>query len=452
MDAIKNKIKEIPQVADMELELLGMLLLKNGAAIPTVSAILKAEDFYLNEHKLVYSAILSLYIRKIPPSMPSVAEELRMRNDLEKVGYNLIMDLGQVAFTTAFAESYAQKIKEKSLLRQLIQAGENIVTEAYDAKKPLEEILDYAEKQVFAVTSTNSTNELEIVHPILQRAFDKIQLAVDNKGKPTGIGSGFTYFDRVTSGFQNSDLILIAARPSMGKTAFALNIALNAALAKKVVAVFSLEMSKEQLGQRLLSIRSGIDSLKMSTGNLSEDEIVEVADTVDELAGTNLFIDDTAAISVLELRSKARRLKNERGLDMLVIDYLQLMQGSKASSKGTDFNRQQEISDISRSLKALARELKIPVIALSQLSRNVELRADKRPLLSDLRESGSLEQDADIVMFLYREEYYNQETENVNQAEVIIAKNRNGPTQSIKLQFTKECMRFATLAYEEEPQ
>ena len=274
----------------------------------------------------------------------------------------------------------------------------------------------------------------------------------DNKGETAGVPSGFIDLDGVTNGFKKSDLILIAARPSMGKTAFALNIALNAALAKKVVAVFSLEMSKEQLGQRLLSIRSGIDSLKMSTGNLSEDEIVEVADTVDELAGTNLFIDDTAAISVLELRSKARRLKNERGLDMLVIDYLQLMQGSKASSKGTDFNRQQEISDISRSLKALARELKIPVIALSQLSRNVELRADKRPLLSDLRESGSLEQDADIVMFLYREEYYNQETENVNQAEVIIAKNRNGPTQSIKLQFTKECMRFATLAYEEEPQ
>ncbi|MBQ9488111.1 MAG: replicative DNA helicase [Selenomonadaceae bacterium] len=434
----------------MELELLGMLLLKDGAAIPTVSSILKAEDFYLDEHKLVYSAILSLYIRKIPPSMPSLAEELRMRNELEKVGYNLIMDLGQVAFTTAYAESYAQKIKEKSLLRQLIQAGENIVNESYEAKKPIDEILDYAEKQVFAVTSTkNNTAELEIVHPILQRAFEKIQRAVDNKGKPTGIGSGFTHFDKVTSGFQNSDLILIAARPSMGKTAFALNIALNAALARKTVAVFSLEMSKEQLGQRLLSIRSGIDSLKMNTGNLSEDEIVEVAHTVDELASINLFIDDTAAISILELRSKARRLKNDRGLDLLVIDYLQLMQGSKGSSKGSDFNRQQEISEISRSLKALARELKIPIIALSQLSRNVELRADKRPLLSDLRESGSLEQDADIVMFLYREEYYNQETENVNQAEVIIAKNRNGPTSSIKLQFTKECMRFATLAYED---
>ena len=447
-----NNIKKIPQVNDMELELLGMLLLKDGAAIPTVSSMLKAEDFYLNEHKLVYSAILSLYIRKIPPSMPSLAEELRMRNELEKVGYNLIMDLGQVAFTTAYAESYAQKIKEKSLLRQLIQAGENIVNESYEAKKPIDEILDYAEKQVFAVTSTKNNNtELEIVHPILQRAFEKIQRAVDNKGQPTGIGSGFTYFDRVTSGFQNSDLILIAARPSMGKTAFALNLALNAALAKKNVAVFSLEMSKEQLGQRLLSIRSGIDSLKMSTGNLSEDEIVEVAKTVDELASINLFIDDTAAISILELRSKARRLKNDRGLDLLVIDYLQLMQGSKGSSKGSDFNRQQEISEISRSLKALARELKIPIIALSQLSRNVELRADKRPLLSDLRESGSLEQDADIVMFLYREEYYNQETENVNQAEVIISKNRNGPTQSIKLQFTKECMRFATLAYEEEP-
>ena len=425
-------MKELPQVVDMELELLGMLLLKEGLVIPTVSAILKSEDFFREEHKIIYDTILNLYVRKIT-----------------KVGYGLIMSLGEVAFTTAYAENYAQTIKEKSSLRQLIKAGEEIVTEAYDDNKPVDEILDIAEKKIFNVTAKSGGTEMEIVQPILKRSFEKIQLAVENKGLPTGVSSGFTDFDKVTSGLQKSDLILIAARPSMGKTALALNLALNAALKNNVVAIFSLEMSKEQIGHRLLSAHSGIDSLKLNTGNLDENEIIEIANTVDYLSGIKLFIDDTAAISILELRSKARRLKNERGLDLIIIDYLQLMQGSK-SSRGNEFNRQQEISEISRSLKALARELKVPVVALSQLSRNVELRADKRPLLSDLRESGSLEQDADIVLFLYREEYYNQETENTNIAEVIIAKNRNGPTASMKLQFKRECMRFGNLAYIDE--
>ena len=442
-------MKELPQVVDMELELLGMLLLKEGLVIPTVSAILKSEDFFREEHKIIYDTILNLYVRKITPNMLTIAEELRRTNEIEKVGYGLIMSLGEVAFTTAYAENYAQTIKEKSSLRQLIKAGEEIVTEAYDDNKPVDEILDIAEKKIFNVTAKSGGTEMEIVQPILKRSFEKIQLAVENKGLPTGVSSGFTDFDKVTSGLQKSDLILIAARPSMGKTALALNLALNAALKNNVVAIFSLEMSKEQIGHRLLSAHSGIDSLKLNTGNLDENEIIEIANTVDYLSGIKLFIDDTAAISILELRSKARRLKNERGLDLIIIDYLQLMQGGK-SSRGNEFNRQQEISEISRSLKALARELKVPVVALSQLSRNVELRADKRPLLSDLRESGSLEQDADIVMFLYREEYYNQETENTNIAEVIIAKNRNGPTASMKLQFKRECMRFGNLAYIEE--
>ena len=441
----ENNLKEIPQVADMEFELLGMMLLKDGLIIPTVSAILKAEDFFREEHKILYDTILNLYVRKITPNMLTIAEELRRKDDLDKVGYGRVLSLGEVAFTTAYAENYAQIIKEKSSLRQLIRAGEEIINEAYDDSKPVDEILDSAEKKIFNVTSKSGGTEMEIIQPILQRSFEKIQLAVENKGLPTGVSSGFTDFDRVTSGLQKSDLILIAARPSMGKTAFALNLALNAAMKNNVVAIFSLEMSKEQIGHRLLSSNSGIDSLKLNTGNLTEDEIVEIAGTIDRLSGIKLFIDDTAAISILELRSKARRLKNERGLDLIVIDYLQLMQGK--SSHGNEVNRQQEISEISRSLKALARELKVPVVALSQLSRNVELRADKRPLLSDLRESGSLEQDADIVIFLYREEYYNHETENVNLAEVIIAKNRNGPTSTMKLHFERECMRFGNLAY-----
>ena len=438
-------MKEIPQVADMELELLGSLLIRNGEAIPTVSAILKAEDFFRDEHKILYDTILSLYVRKVPPSILNIVEELRRTGELDKVGLSLVLSLGEVAFTTAYAENYALTIKEKSALRQLIKAGEEIIREAYDDKKNVDEILDGAERKIFNVTAKSGGVEMEAAQPILKRAFEKIQLAVENKGNPTGVSSGFSDFDKVTSGLQKSDLILIAARPSMGKTAFALNIGLNAALRGNVVAIFSLEMSKEQLGQRLLSSHSGIDSHKLSTGQLTEDEIIEIAGTIDTLSNVKLFIDDTAAISALELRSKARRLKNERGLDLIIIDYLQLMQGK--SSRISEANRQQEISEISRNLKALARELNIPVIALSQLSRNVELRADKRPLLSDLRESGSLEQDADIVMFLYREEYYNQETENINIAELIVAKNRNGPTTSMKLHFARECMKFADLTF-----
>ena len=441
-------VKELPQVTDMELELLGIMLLKDGAAIPTISAILKDEDFFLEEHKRLYNLILSLYVRKITPNLLSIIEELRRTNYLSNKYVELVIRLGEVAFSTAYAEPWALKIKEKSILRHLILAGEEIVRDAYDDKKPIDEILDTAEKKIFAVTSQTSNAELEAVQPILQRAFENIQLAVDNRGKPTGVPSGFGNFDMCTNGLQRSDLILIAARPSMGKTAFALNIALNAAMRENVVAMFSLEMGKEQLGKRLLSMHSGIDSLKINTGNLKVDEIVNIGNAVEELARLKFFIDDTPAMTVLELRSKARRLKTEKGLDLILIDYLQLMQGR--ASKGGEFNRQQEISEISRNLKALARELNVPVIALSQLSRNVELRADKRPLLSDLRESGSLEQDADIVIFLYREEYYNKETENTNTAEVIIAKNRNGPTTSVKMSFIKETMQFADLTYNEQ--
>ena len=432
----------------MELELLGILLLKDGASIPTVSAILKEDDFFIAEHKILYRIILSLYIRKITPNVLSIIEELRQLNLANRKLNGLAISLGSVAFSTVYAEPYARKIKEKSSLRHLISASEEIINAAYDDNLPVETILDDAEKKIFAVTSQNSTGELEPIQPILQRSYELIQVAVDNKGKPTGVTSGFIDFDRRTSGLQKSDLILIAARPSMGKTAFALNMAMNAAFAGKIVAMFSLEMSKEQLGKRILSARSEIDSIKLNTGELEVEEIETLGKAVDELSQIKFFIDDTPAMSILELRSKARRIKNEKGLDLILIDYLQLMQGRPA--KGADFNRQQEISEISRSLKALARELNVPVVALSQLSRGVEVRADKRPLLSDLRESGSLEQDADIVIFLYREEYYNHETEDGNIAEIIIAKNRNGPTASIKMSFRKEIMKFDDLTFAEE--
>ena len=444
-----NEQENIPQVVEMEKFVLSAMLLKDGEIIPTITAILTAEDFYRPEHRLIFSAILKLYSKKIIPTILSLNEELRQSGELEKIGgVTTVFSLSEVANTTAYAETYAKTIKEKSILRKLIQASEEIIQMSIEEKKPLNDILDDAEKKIFGVTSQGETSEFEHIMPILQRSFDRIRRALDNPEGITGVPTKFVDFDRVTSGLQKSDLILLAARPSMGKTALALNMAMNAALADNVVAIFSLEMSKEQLGHRLLSSYSGINSQKLSTGNFDSEDLNSLIDTLEYLTDSKLFIDDTAGITILELRSKARKIKNEHGLNLIVIDYLQLMQGT--ARKGADFNRQQEISEISRNLKGLARELKVPILALSQLSRSVELRADKRPLLSDLRESGSLEQDADIVMFLYREEYYDKETENTNTAELVIAKNRNGPTTTINLQFDKECMRFGSLgSYDE---
>ena len=440
--------EETPQAVEMEKFVLGAMLLKDGEIIPTVLSILNEEDFYRPEHKIIFRSIVSLYNKKVIPNLLSLAEELRSTGYLEKVTLDYVFSIAEVAHTTAFAEFYSQTIKEKSVLRNLIRIGEEIIQEATEAKTSLSNILDNVEKKIFSITSGNDSVEFENITPILQRSFDRIRHAMDDPQGLTGVSTGFKDFDRLTSGLQKSDLILLAARPSMGKTALALNMAMNSAIANNFVAIFSLEMSKEQLGHRLLSSYSGINSQKLSTGNIDSNDFSSLAETLEYLTNRNLYIDDTAGISVLELRSKARKIKNEHGLDLIVIDYLQLMQGSPR--KGADYNRQQEISEISRSLKALARELKVPILALSQLSRSVELRADKRPMLSDLRESGSLEQDADIVMFLYREEYYDKETENNNVAELVIAKNRNGPTTSVNLQFDKECMRFGSFGADEE--
>lgn len=437
-----NKPYATPHVTEMEKFVLGAMLLKDGEIIPIITSILQTDDFYRPEHRIIFNAILRVYSKKIIPNMLSLVEEMRPSGELDKVGIEYLFSLMEIAHTTAYAEFYAQSIKEKSLLRKLIRAGEEIVQEATAAVKPVNDILDDAEKKIFEVSAQNEVSGFEAITPILQRSFEKIRRALDDPQGITGVATNFADFDRLTSGLQKSDLILLAARPSMGKTALALNIAMNAALENNIVAVFSLEMSKEQLGHRLLSSYSGINSQKLNTGTFDSEEFNELVETLNYLTGSKLFIDDTAGITVMELRSKARQIKNEYGLDFIVIDYLQLMQGT--AKKGIDYNRQQEISEISRNLKALARELKVPILALSQLSRSVELRADKRPMLSDLRESGSLEQDADIVMFLYREEYYDKESENSNIAELVIAKNRNGPTTTINLQFNKECMRFGS--------
>jgi len=428
----------------MEKAVLGAMLLKDGEVVPAVCAILREEDFYREEHKIIFRAIMRIVGKKIAPNLLTLVEELRANNEVEKVGVRFVTALADASYTTAYATTYAQKIKEKSTLRKLIEASDSISEEAFQDSKPIEEILDAAEKKIFAVTSQREVSDFENIRPIVSRSLERILAAMRDPDGLTGVKSHFVDLDKVTSGFQKSDLILLAARPSMGKTAFALNIALNAAINQATVAIFSLEMSKQQIGHRLLSLMSAINSQRLNVGEISDEEWTELTQASEKIANTKIFIDDTPSISVMELRSKARRLKQEQGLDIVFIDYLQLMQGSIGRSSES---RQQEISEISRSLKALARELNVPVIALSQLSRSVELRAEKRPQLSDLRESGSLEQDADIVMFLYREEYYNRDTDKKNTAELIIAKNRNGPTTNIGLQFNKECMKFSALTY-----
>lgn len=430
---------QLPEAIEVEKKLLSALMLKGGAAIAEVEPVLSMGDFYRQEHKLIYKTLIDLSNEGVPIDVLLVEEGLRRSGNLDKVTRQYLFSLIPLEFTTLRAESYAKVIREKSLLRQMIQMGKAIAANASDERNAVEEVLNYAEKEILSISNKRTQSGIEKVSEILQRSFERIEEMHKNRGNSLGVKSGLIDLDKILNGFQKSDMIILAARPSMGKTALALNIAMNASR-EKIVALFSLEMSKVQLGNRLLSTASGVNSLQLNTGNFSDDEIDSLIDGLERVSKSRMYIDDTAGITLTEMRSKARRLKHEQGLDMIIIDYLQLMTGGKAE------NRQQEISEISRNLKAMARELDVPVLALSQLSRSVELRAEKKPQLSDLRESGSLEQDADIVMFLYRDEYYNrEESENKNIAELIIAKNRNGPTTSVHLQFNKETMRFSDL-------
>ena len=436
-----NEREQEKAIATTELEkkLLSSLMLEEGLAIPAVSTILNADDFYRPEHRAIYQVLLNLYGSGTPLNVLLVENELRRTDDLKRVTRTYLFSLIDLEYTTARAEFYAKIIKEKSILRRLIEAGREIIDEADSERESVEKILEGAERKILSISASRNQTGFESLKEIMNRTFERINAKINRRNEIAGVTSGLMDLDRVLNGFQKSDLILLAARPSMGKTALALNIAANAARMDKSVGVFSLEMSKTQLGGRLLSTRSEVNSQYLNTGNVGDENMNALINAVSELSNLKMYIDDTAGLGLLELRSKARRLKHERGLDLMIIDYLQLMQGGRAE------NRQQEISEISRGLKGLARELDIPIIALSQLSRSVELRAEKKPQLSDLRESGSLEQDADIVMFLYREEYYNREADNENIAELIIAKNRNGPTTSIRLQFNKEIMRFGDL-------
>jgi replicative DNA helicase len=372
----------------------------------------------------------------------TLPEELRRMKKIDDAGgMEYILSLPGMVATAANIEYYVNIVADKALARNIITTCTDLTTEAYDGEKEPEDLLDDAERKILQLSESNNRGDFSPVGEVVEETLDKITKLYENKAGLTGLATGFRDLDKITSGLQPSDLILVAARPSMGKTAFTLNIAQNVGVRQhKSVAFFSLEMSKEQLVQRLLCQIAHIDSQKLRTGQInSDEEWTRLTDACDKLYSAPIYIDDTPGISVAEMRSKSRKLKSERGLDLIVVDYLQLMTGRNSES------RQQEISEISRSLKALARELKVPLIALSQLSRSVESRQDKRPMLSDLRESGALEQDADIVSFLYREDYYDKETENQHITEVILAKHRNGPVGSVKLYFKGEFTLFLNL-------
>ena len=435
-----------PQNIEAEQSVLGAMLIKKEA-ITQAQELLRPDDFYREAHRIVFETMLELAGDNEAVDLVTLTEALRKKEMLEKVGgISFITALANYVPTAANIVYHAQIVKEKSELRHLIDAATEIASAAYEATDDVKDIMDDAEKKILAVAANQTGGAFEPIRNIVIDTVGRVETLYENQGGLTGISTGFRDLDRDTSGLQKSDLILVAARPSMGKTAFTLNIATYAAMHGHTVAFFSLEMSKEQLVQRMLCSEGGIDSQRLRTGQLEDADWDRLINTADRVSKASIYIDDTAGINVMDLRSKARRLKAEHGLDLIVIDYLQLMQGRARSSSD---NRQQEISEISRSLKALARELDVPVVALSQLSRSVESRTVKKPMLSDLRESGSLEQDADIVMFLYREDYYDQETERKNITEVIIAKHRNGPIGTIELFFQKEFTKFRDLSHME---
>ncbi len=430
-----------PQNVEAEQAVLGAMMLDHNAVIAAMEK-LTPNDFYREVHRIIFEAMEHLHHDNKEIDVITLPEELRRMKKLDDVGgIEYILSLPNLVATAANIEYHANIVAEKALARNLITTCTDLTAAAYDGEKEPEDLLDDAERRILQLSENKNRGDFSPVGAVVEETLDKITKLYENKADLTGLPTGFRDLDRMTSGLQPSDLILVAARPSMGKTAFTLNIAQNVGVRQhKTVAFFSLEMSQEQLVQRILCQISHIDSQKLRTGQLnSDEEWTRLTDACDKLYQAPIYIDDTPGISVAEMRSKARRLKSEHGLDLIVVDYLQLMQGRNAES------RQQEISEISRSLKALARELKVPLIALSQLSRSVESRQDKRPMLSDLRESGALEQDADIVSFLYREDYYDKETENQHITEVILAKHRNGPVGSIKLYFKGEYTLFLNL-------
>ena len=431
----------LPHSVEAEQSVIGSMIMDRDA-IMTASEVITSEDFYQSQYGVLFDAMLELYNEGKPVDLVTLQERLREKDVPPEISsLEFAKDLLDAVPTSANVRHYATIVQEKSMLRKLIKVNEEIANTCYLAKERTEDILEETEKKIFDLLQYRSTGDFVPIKQVVLNALDKIEKASKNKGTVTGIPTGFIDLDYKTSGFQPSDLILIAARPSMGKTAFVLNVAQNMAFKEgKTVAIFSLEMSKEQLLNRLFSLESKVDSQALRTGNLTDEDWAKLIEGAAVVGKSNLIIDDTPGISIAELRSKCRKFKLEHNLGIIIIDYLQLMSGGKRSE-----SRQQEISEISRSLKAVARELNVPVVALSQLSRAVEQRPDHRPMLSDLRESGAIEQDADVVMFLYRDDYYNKDTDKKNIAEVIIAKQRNGPIGTVELVWLPNYTKFANM-------
>lgn len=436
----------LPHSTEAEQSVIGAMIM-DGEAIMVASEIICGDDFYNRQYGVVFDAMTELSDEGKPVDLVTLQDRLREKDvppevsSLEFIG-NLVTSVP----TSANIKYYANIVAEKATLRRLIRLNEEIANTCYAGKESLEAILEDTEKRVFDLVQRRNTGEFVPIRQIVMNAMDQIEKASKNDGNVTGIATGFIDLDYKTAGMQPADLILIAARPSMGKTAFVLNIAEYVAFkSNETVAIFSLEMSKEQLVNRLFAMESRVDSQKLRTGNLSDMDWEKLIESAGVIGKSNLIIDDTPGINIPTMRSKCRKYKLEHDLKLIIIDYLQLMSGS---GRGSD-SRQQEISDISRSLKALARELKVPVVALSQLSRAVEQRPDHRPMLSDLRESGAIEQDADVVMFIYRDEYYNKDSDKKRQAEIIIAKQRNGPIGTVDLAWLADYTKFANLSRQE---
>jgi replicative DNA helicase len=430
-----------PQNLEAEQSVLGAVFLAREALITAVE-ILRPEDFYKTAHQRIFKTMLDLYEKGEPVDLVTVTAELQDHKLLEEIGgVSYLTDLARSVPTAANIEYYARIVEEKALLRRLIRTATKIANDGYSREDEVGEIIADAERYILELGQNRNSGGFTSIRDVLMETYERIELLSQRRGEVTGIPSGYPDLDKMTSGFQRSDLIILAARPSVGKTAFALNVAQNvAARAGETVAIFSLEMAASQLVQRMICAEGNLDASKMRTGWLEEDDWQKLTMAIGTLAKAPIYIDDTPGVTVQDIRAKCRRLQAERGLGMILIDYLQLIHG-----RGRGENRQQEVSEISRTLKGIARELNVPVIALSQLSRSVEQRQDKRPMMSDIRESGSIEQDADIVAFLYRDDYYDRETENKNVIEIIIAKQRNGPTGTVELAFLKEYNKFVSL-------
>ncbi|MDF2460858.1 MAG: dnaC1 [Candidatus Saccharibacteria bacterium] len=431
-----------PQNIEAEASLLGSILIEKDAIIK-IADIVNADDFYVDRNGLIYAAIMDLYEQRQPLDIVSLSNKLSAAGELERVGGSAyIAELTSAVPTAAHVVHYAGIVSHKATLRRLIGAASNISQFGYDEQTALDQLLDKAEQTIFEVSQKNLKQNFVPINSILADSFDRLNELHSNSGKLRGIPTGFRDLDGMLAGLQNSDLLILAARPSMGKTTFVMNMAHHVAAKEGIpVGFFSLEVSKEQLIDQLLAIESGVDSWKLRTGALDEDDFPRINEAMAELSEAPLYIDDSAMTNVMEMRTKARRLQAEHGLGLIIIDYLQLISGGARSLEG----RQQEVSEISRGLKGLARELNVPVIALSQLSRAVESRNPPIPQLADLRDSGSIEQDADVVMFIYREAYYNKQTDRENITDILIKKHRNGPIGDVELYFHPEQRRFSNL-------